>query len=87
MVLPDPKHPGSDKDVVVWLDGGHAAEGEEEACQRGAVAALVAVAGQCSYDYVLPQRYRSLWTQIKHQVGERVSAAPHQVLPATQARK
>eukprot|EP00775_Hariotina_reticulata_P004412 gene4412-4665_t len=74
VVLPDPKHPGSDKDVVVWLEGCHAAEGEEEACQRGAVAALVAVAGECSYDYVLPQRYRPLWTQIKHQAKERAEA-------------
>jgi len=55
VVLPDPKLPGSAKDIVVWLDSAFAAQGEEEAGQRGAVAALQAVAGERSLDYVLPQ--------------------------------
>lgn len=55
VVLPDAKHPGSDKDVVVWLDTSFAVASEDEAMQRGAVAALQAVAGERSLDYVLPQ--------------------------------
>jgi hypothetical protein len=55
VILPDPKLPGSDKDVVVWLDASFACGSEEEAGQRGAVAALQHVAGERSLDYVLPQ--------------------------------
>lgn len=55
MVLPDPKLPGSDKDVIVWLDASFACDSEEEAGQRGALAALQAVAGERSLEYVLPQ--------------------------------
>lgn len=69
VVLPDPKHPGSDKDLVLWLDKDCAAASEEEAQQRGAVAALVAVAGQRSYDYLLPARYKPLWGELVTKVG------------------
>jgi hypothetical protein len=55
VILPDPKLPGSDKDIVVWLDASFACSSEEEAGQRGAVAALQHVAGERSLDYVLPQ--------------------------------
>jgi hypothetical protein len=55
VVLPDPKLPGSDKDVIVWLDAAFACASEEEAGQRGALAALQAVAGERSLEYVLPQ--------------------------------
>lgn len=55
VVLPDPKLPGSDKDVIVWLDASFACASEEEAGQRGALAALQAVAGERSLEYVLPQ--------------------------------
>lgn len=67
-MLPDPKLPGSDKDVIVWLDADYAAQQEEEALQRGAVAALHAVAGERSLDYVLPVRYRQLWKDIGNKV-------------------
>lgn len=55
MVLPDPKLPGTDKDIIVWLDASFSSRSEEEATQRAAVAALQAVAGERSLDYVLPQ--------------------------------
>jgi hypothetical protein len=74
VVLPDPKHPGSDKDLVLWLDRDCAAPSEEEAMQRGAVAALVAVAGQRSYDYLLPQRYKPLWGELQNKVRRRQEA-------------
>lgn len=55
MVLPDPKLPGTDKDIIVMLPASLASPSEEEAQQRGAVAALTAVAGERNLDYVLPQ--------------------------------
>jgi hypothetical protein len=55
VVLPDPKLPGTDKDIIVFLDSSFSSPSEEEATQRGAVAALQAVAGERSLDYVLPQ--------------------------------
>eukprot|EP00879_Flechtneria_rotunda_P002391 GHRR01002587.1.p2 GENE.GHRR01002587.1~~GHRR01002587.1.p2 ORF type:complete len:488 (+),score=215.76 GHRR01002587.1:456-1919(+) len=74
VVLPDSKFPGTDKDIVVWLPANHAADSEEEALQRGAVAALQEVAGNRSLDYVLPQAYRQLWNHLKNQACERAEA-------------
>lgn len=68
MVLPDPKLPGTDKDLVIWLPQGHAAAAEEEAEQRGAVAALHVVAGDRSLDYLLPKGYRPLWGALGQEV-------------------
>jgi hypothetical protein len=62
---------------VLWLDKDCAAGSEEEAMQRGAVAALVAVAGQRNYDYLLPQRYKPLWGELQTKV-RRVVRAPGQ---------
>jgi hypothetical protein len=68
VVLPDPKLPGTDKDLVIWLPQGHAAAAEEEAEQRGAVAALHVVAGDRSLDYLLPKGYRPLWGALGQEV-------------------
>ncbi|KAF8055672.1 DHX57 [Scenedesmus sp. PABB004] len=86
VVLPDPKLPGSDRDLVVWLDAAHAAEGEEEALQRGAVAALQAVAGDRGLDYVLPQRYRQLWRDMQHQAEERAEQQRRAAAAAAERR-
>ncbi len=66
MVLPDGKD--SARDVVVFLDAAHAAGSEEEAAQRGAVAALQRVAGERSLHRVLPLTYRDLWQALGVQV-------------------
>lgn len=55
MVLPDHKLPGTDKDIIIMLPASFASPSDEEAQQRGAVAALQAVAGERNLDYVLPQ--------------------------------
>lgn len=59
VVLPDGKDAA--RDVVVFLDAMHAGASEEEAAQRGAVAALQRVAGERSLHRVLPHAYRDLW--------------------------
>ncbi len=59
VVLPDGKE--GTRDIVAFLGSEHAAPSEEEAGQRGAVAALQRVAGERSLHRVLPQRYRELW--------------------------
>lgn len=69
MVLPDPARPGSDRDLLVWLPGSVAADDEDEATQRGALAALAAVASDRCYERVLPGRYRGLWADLSKQVG------------------
>jgi hypothetical protein len=69
VILPDPKHPGSKDDIVIWVDHKYAAATEEEAEQKGAVAALHQLAGNRSLDYVLPSEYKSLWGEL----GEEVS--------------
>lgn len=66
VVLPDGKD--SARDVVVFLDAAHAAGSEEEAAQRGAVAALQRVAGERSLHRVLPPAYRDLWQALGVQV-------------------
>lgn len=71
VVLPDAKRPGTDRDVVVWLDPQDAAPDEEEALQRAAVAALSVLAGERSLDYVLPARYRSLWRELGKRAATR----------------
>eukprot|EP00883_Tetradesmus_obliquus_P006330 jgi/Sobl393_1/16814/SZX72388.1 len=86
VVLPDPKHPGSDKDLVLWLDKDCAAACEEEAQQRGAVAALVAVAGQRSYDYLLPARYKPLWGELVTKAQTRAEAQARAAAAAAQAK-
>ncbi len=68
VVLPDAKRPGTDKDIVVWLDARHAAPDEQEVEHCGAVAALHRVAGDRSMDYVLPQRYKKLWAALGEEV-------------------
>jgi len=59
VVLPDGKE--GTRDIVAFLGSEHAAPSEEEAGQRGAVAALQRVAGERALHRVLPQRYRELW--------------------------
>lgn len=67
VVLPDPKGV-AERDIVVFLDSSLAAPDADEAAQRGAVAALHAVQGDRSLDYVLPARYRLVWREL----GEKV---------------
>ena len=73
MILPDPKHPGTDKDIVVWVDHKYAAPTEEEAEHKGAVAALHQLAGNRSLEHVLPARYKTFWGAL----GEEVSRGIH----------
>ncbi len=77
MVLADVKK--KDLDVVVFLAEDHAASDEEEAQQRGAVAALARVAGDRNFQRILPQDYRSMWGTCCQQVS---SASYCQPAPA-----
>ena len=67
MVLADSKK--KDLDVVVFLAEDQAAPDEEEAQQRGAVAALARVAGDRNFQRVLPQDYRPMWGACCQQVS------------------
>ena len=59
-----PHHKQSEKDVVIFLSEKHAAENEDEAQQRGAVAALHHVAGDRSLERTLPPQYVALWREL-----------------------
>ena len=59
MVLPDDKD--NDKDIVVFLDAGHATATEEEAQQLGALAALHRLAGDRAMHRILPMQYLQIW--------------------------
>lgn len=67
VVLPDPKGV-AERDMVVFLDASLVAPDADEAAQRGAVAALHAVQGDRSLDYVLPARYRMVWRELGQKV-------------------
>lgn len=62
VVLPHERQ--SDKDIVVFLPDKYAATDEEEAKQRGAVAALHRIAGDRALERVLPGEYRTLWQEL-----------------------
>ncbi|KAK9846310.1 hypothetical protein WJX81_001334 [Elliptochloris bilobata] len=85
VVLPDGKD--SEKDVVVFLDAAHAAGSEEEAAQRGAVAALARVAGERALHRVLPRAYRDLWQDLGAQAEERAARQARQAAAAEARRE
>lgn len=68
VVLPDEKK--SEKDIVVWLDGKYGAADAAEAEQRGAVAALHRLEGNRNLSYILPARYRELWSSLVKKAQE-----------------
>ena len=65
-MLPDPKD--DTKDVVTFLDAAIAATSEEEAQQRGALAALHRVAGDRAMHRILPEDFLDLWEELGKQV-------------------
>lgn len=67
VVLPHPKQ--QEKDVVVFLDDALAAPTQEEAEQRGAVAALHRVQGDRALDRVLPRQYTQQWRDLEQQAS------------------
>lgn len=62
VVLPHERQ--SEKDIVVFLQDKYAATDEEDAKQRGAVAALHRIAGDRALERVLPGQYRTLWQEL-----------------------
>jgi len=71
VVLPHPKQ--QDKDIVVFLPEAHAAESDDEAQQRGAVAALHRIAGNRALERTLPPQYAALWRALGAAAKERKS--------------
>ncbi|KAL4527192.1 hypothetical protein Ndes2526B_g09099 [Nannochloris sp. 'desiccata'] len=69
VVLPHPKQ--QDKDIVVFLPEAHAAESDDEAQQRGAVAALHRIAGDRALERTLPPQYGALWRSLGEAAKER----------------
>jgi hypothetical protein len=65
-VLPHPKK--QELDEVVFLEDSQAAPSEEEAEQRGAVAALHRMQGDRALDRVLPRAYVQHWRELEQQV-------------------
>jgi hypothetical protein len=68
VVLPHPKQ--QERDVVVFLDEALAAPSQEEAEQRGAVAALHRVQGDRALDRLLPRQYGQQWRDLEQQASE-----------------
>jgi len=69
VVLPHPKQ--QDKDIVVFLPETHAAESDDEAQQRGAVAALHRIAGDRALERTLPPQYAALWRALSAAAKEK----------------
>ena len=61
----------------MFLDESQAAESEDEATQRAAVAALHRLAGERALERVLPRQYVPYWQQL----GEQARAAQMRVAP------
>ena len=73
VVLPDRKK--SENDIVVFLDQNDACDSEQEAQQRGAVAALHRIAGNRSLERTLPPTYVELWKAL----GERAKVREERI--------
>jgi ATP-dependent RNA helicase DHX57 len=69
VVLPHPKQ--QDKDMVVFLPEAYAADTDDEAQQRGAVAALHRIAGDRALERTLPPQYAALWRALGDAAKER----------------
>ncbi|GIL84569.1 hypothetical protein Vretifemale_13233, partial [Volvox reticuliferus] len=69
VVLPDEKR--REDDIVVLLDEKYGAEDEQQARERGAVAALHRVQGDRALERILPKEFVSMWTELGEQRKER----------------
>jgi ATP-dependent RNA helicase DHX57 len=81
VVLPHAKV--AEKDVVIFLDGAHAAATEDEAAQRAAVAALHRLAGERALERVLPREYTAQWRAL----GEASAAAEARAAAEAERRR
>jgi ATP-dependent RNA helicase DHX57 len=81
VVLPHAKV--AEKDVVIFLDGAHAAATEDEAAQRAAVAALHRLAGERALERVLPREYAAQWRAL----GEAAAAAEARAAAEAERRR